>query len=87
MSDVIRLRRYAVMHAIGIPLMMALTESAWARIAVVVFGLVLQIIYHFATERASRRVAVAVTLDEIDRRQSVRQSVALTEKDPLASPE
>jgi hypothetical protein len=42
--------------------MMALTESAWARIAVVVFGLVMHIIYHIATEKASRDAAVVSTM-------------------------
>ncbi len=87
MSDVIRLRRYAMMHAIGIPLLMVLTESARGRSAVLVFGIIMHIIYHIATERAIRRVAVAGTLDEIGRRQSDRQSVALAEKDPSSSPE
>ena len=87
MSDVIRLRRYAMMHAIGILLLMVLTESARGQSAVLVFGIIMHIIYHIATERDIRRVAVAGTLDEIGRRQSDRQSVALAEKDPSSFPE
>ncbi len=67
MSDVIRLRRYAMMHALGIPLLMVLTESALARSAVLLFGIVMHIIYHVATERASRDVAAASTMDEAER--------------------
>ncbi len=87
MSDVIRLRRYATINAVGIPMLMSFVESARARSAVLLFGMVMHIIHHIATERASHRVAVAVTLDEIDRRQSARQSVAPAEKGPSAFPE
>ncbi len=62
MSDVIRLRRYAMMHAIGIPLLMVLTESPRARSAVLLFGVVMHIIYHVATEKATRDVAVVSTM-------------------------
>ncbi len=67
MSDVIRLRRYAMMHAVGIPLLMVLTESPRARSAVLLFGVVMHIIYHVATEKATRDVAVVSTMDEAER--------------------
>ncbi len=62
MSDVIRLRRSAMMHAIGIPLLMVFTESPRARSAVLLFGVGMHIIYHVATERAIRDVAVVSTM-------------------------
>ncbi len=67
MSDVIRLRRYAMMHALGIPLLMVLTESVRARSAVLLFGIVMHIIYHVATEKATRDVAAASTMDVAER--------------------
>ncbi len=74
MSDVIRLRRYAMMHATGIPLMMVFTESARGRSAVLLFGVVMHFIYHVATERAIHRVAVVSTMDEAERLLKQRQA-------------